>query len=81
MSQAAVIRQPRTPPEPLDSILDQPHYAIDQEACRGCRCCVPTCPNAAIQGRFGRPHHIVARLCKECGMCATTCPYGAVLVN
>lgn len=56
-------------------------FSVVPEKCPGCRCCKPTCPTNAMQGRFGKPYSIDKRLCIRCWMCTATCPYDAIRVH
>ncbi|MBR5259764.1 MAG: NADH-quinone oxidoreductase subunit L [Eggerthellaceae bacterium] len=56
------------------------HLEIDQSKCQGERCCLRTCPGAAIKGRFGKPGTIDTNLCLKCFTCIDVCPYGAVVI-
>jgi len=56
------------------------HFEVIAAKCPGCRCCLPTCPTNAMQGRFGKPYTIVQRLCDKCWMCTYTCSYNAIQV-
>ncbi|MFZ5804875.1 MAG: FAD-dependent oxidoreductase [Acidobacteriota bacterium] len=57
----------------------EPNVAwIDEEACSGCKTCVPLCPYSAItfDGEKGKSR-INEALCKGCGTCVAACPSGA----
>lgn len=54
---------------------------IDEQRCRGERCCAVACPANAIRGPFGKPQRIVERLCTQCLACAAACPYGAIVIE
>jgi heterodisulfide reductase subunit A len=53
--------------------------SIIEEACSGCRACMPECPYGAISfdGTSGKCS-ISAALCTGCGACVAACPSGAI---
>ena len=56
-------------------------FAIDPDACTGCRSCVRQCPNDCISGEKKQPHVIDASRCIRCGICKETCKFDAVRVS
>ena len=56
-------------------------FAIDPEACTGCRSCARQCPSGCISGEKKKPHMIDADRCIRCGICMETCKFDAVLVS
>ena len=56
-------------------------YAIDTEACTGCRACFTACPTGAVSGERKKPHHINQKLCTKCDACRQACRYDAVRVE
>jgi len=56
-------------------------YVVD-EACSGCKTCVPLCPYHAISIEDASKHAVVnGALCKGCGTCVAACPSGALAQN
>ena len=51
---------------------------INQEKCKGCGVCIPSCAVGAITGEKKKPHHINPDLCIKCGACAQACKLNAV---
>jgi len=49
-----------------------------EEACSGCRTCIPLCPYQAISLADGNRARINEVLCKGCGTCAAACPSGSI---
>lgn len=56
-------------------------FTVIESKCPGCRCCKPTCPTNAVNGKFGKPYTIDERLCIRCWMRTATCPYDAIKVH
>jgi indolepyruvate ferredoxin oxidoreductase alpha subunit len=53
----------------------RPRYAVDAEACTGCRTCLRFgCPALAFEDEVGT----ITALCSGCGVCASLCPQGAI---
>jgi NADH-quinone oxidoreductase subunit F len=57
------------------------HFSIDEEACTGCRACIPACPVEAISGELKKLHEINQELCIHCGSCRDVCKFDAVHVE
>lgn len=51
---------------------------VDPSECRGCGCCVRSCPIEAL--RLGRKVVEVKDNCVMCGSCAKACPFNAISV-
>ena len=61
----------------------EPYTAfVDEEACSGCKTCVPLCPYNAItfmaETKKARINEV---LCKGCGVCVAACPSGTIRQN
>jgi heterodisulfide reductase subunit A len=56
-------------------------YVIE-EACSGCRTCIPLCPFSAVafMKETGRAR-INQATCKGCGTCVAACPSGSIRQN
>ena len=55
---------------------------IVEEACSGCKTCIPLCPYSAISYREAeKTAAINEALCKGCGTCVASCPSGAICQN
>jgi heterodisulfide reductase subunit A len=55
---------------------------IDEEACSGCKTCIPMCPFSAISRDDEREIAVINEaLCKGCGTCVAACPSGAAQQN
>jgi len=65
------------------SIELEPNTAqVNEEACCGCKTCVPLCPYGAISFREQeRKAAINEVLCKGCGVCVAACPSGSIRQN
>ncbi len=51
---------------------------IDEDACSGCKTCIPLCPYSAISRDEQKKVAVVDEtLCKGCGTCVAACPSGA----
>jgi heterodisulfide reductase subunit A len=56
-------------------------YVIE-EACSGCKTCIPLCPYSAISYREAeKTAAINEALCKGCGTCVASCPSGSICQN
>jgi len=56
-------------------------YVLD-EACSGCKTCVPLCPYGAISFLEDKKKaQINEALCKGCGVCVAACPSGSIQQN
>jgi heterodisulfide reductase subunit A len=56
-------------------------YVLD-EACSGCKTCVPLCPYSAISFLEDKKKaQINEALCKGCGVCVAACPSGSIQQN
>lgn len=51
---------------------------VQEEACSGCRTCLPLCPYQAISFVDQKRAHINEVLCKGCGTCVAACPSGSI---
>ncbi len=56
-------------------------YAIDPEACTGCRLCAKNCPQECITGERKEPHVIDTAECIKCGLCRDVCTFDAVRIS
>jgi len=55
---------------------------VVEEACSGCKSCVPLCPYTAITFLEDKKKaHINEVLCKGCGVCVAACPSGSMRQN
>ncbi|MHC4981070.1 MAG: FAD-dependent oxidoreductase [Planctomycetota bacterium] len=55
---------------------------IDEDACSGCKTCIPMCPFSAISRDEQRQIAVINEaLCKGCGTCVAACPSGAAQQN
>jgi heterodisulfide reductase subunit A len=55
---------------------------IREDACSGCKSCVPLCPYTAIGFvETTRKAVITEALCKGCGTCVAACPSGSIVQN
>lgn len=56
---------------------------INQEACTGCKICMPICPVGAISLNLDAAIEIDAEKCVECGVCfrSSNCPVDAFIKN
>jgi len=55
---------------------------IDEDACSGCKTCIPLCPFSAIErDEEKRVARVIEALCKGCGTCVAACPSGAAQQN
>ena len=61
----------------------EPYTAhVLEEACSGCKTCVPVCPYQAISFiEETKKAQVNEVLCKGCGTCAATCPSGSISQN
>jgi heterodisulfide reductase subunit A len=51
---------------------------IDEDACSGCKTCIPLCPFKAIERDENKGVAVINEaLCKGCGTCVGACPSGA----
>jgi heterodisulfide reductase subunit A len=51
---------------------------IDDEACSGCKTCIPLCPYSAIRRDEEKEVAVIDEtLCKGCGVCVAACPSAA----
>lgn len=50
---------------------------IDENACTGCRKCIPVCPEHAIEMRNNKAY-ILAEKCTNCRLCVSICPVSAI---
>jgi NADH:ubiquinone oxidoreductase subunit F (NADH-binding) len=57
------------------------HYAIDAEACTGCRVCARKCPQEAISGKKKEPHTLNQDKCIKCGICYDVCKFDAIQIR
>ncbi len=62
------------------SVEMEPNTAfVVEEACSGCRTCIPLCPYSAISfDTAANRAHIHEVLCKGCGTCVAACPSGSI---
>ena len=56
-------------------------YAIDPEACTGCRLCAKNCPQECITGERKEVHVIDTARCIKCGICKDVCTFDAVRIS
>jgi NADH-quinone oxidoreductase subunit F len=56
-------------------------YAIDPEACTGCRLCAKKCPQECITGERKKAHVIDTARCIKCGVCKDVCTFDAVRIS
>ncbi|MEW6555567.1 MAG: NADH-ubiquinone oxidoreductase-F iron-sulfur binding region domain-containing protein [Actinomycetota bacterium] len=56
-------------------------YAIDPEACTGCRLCAKNCPQECITGERKEAHEIDTAKCIKCGICRDVCTFDAVRIS
>jgi len=56
-------------------------YAIDPEACTGCRLCAKKCPQECITGERKEAHVIDTAKCIKCGVCKDVCTFDAVRIS
>ena len=56
-------------------------YAIDPEACTGCRLCAKNCPQECITGERKEAHVIDTAKCIKCGVCKDVCTFDAVRIS
>jgi len=55
---------------------------IEEEACSGCKSCIPLCPYTAILFNEEKAKaEITEALCKGCGVCVAACPSGSIKQN
>jgi heterodisulfide reductase subunit A len=55
---------------------------IQEEACSGCKTCIPLCPFSAISFNTEKGAAVINEaLCKGCGTCVAACPSGAAQQN
>ncbi len=54
---------------------------IDEDACSGCKTCLPLCPYQAISFVEEKRALINEVLCKGCGTCVAACPSGSISQN
>jgi len=52
-----------------------------EEACSGCKTCIPLCPYSAISLVEEKRARINEVLCKGCGTCVAACPSGSIRQN
>jgi len=51
---------------------------IDEEACSGCKICIPLCPYHAVRRDEAKKIAVIDEvLCKGCGVCVAACPSAA----
>ena len=64
-------------------IEQEPNTAfILDEACCGCKSCIPLCPYTAITFAATRKKAVINEaLCKGCGTCVAACPSGSISQN
>jgi heterodisulfide reductase subunit A len=65
------------------SIEQEPNTAfILEEACSGCKSCIPLCPYKAISFLDDKQKAVINEaLCKGCGTCVASCPSGSIVQN
>jgi heterodisulfide reductase subunit A len=51
---------------------------VIEEACSGCKTCIPLCPYQAISFVEAKRAYINEVLCKGCGTCVAGCPSGSI---
>ncbi|MGD0499428.1 MAG: CoB--CoM heterodisulfide reductase iron-sulfur subunit A family protein [Bryobacteraceae bacterium] len=54
---------------------------VTEEACSGCKTCIPLCPYGAISFLEEKKARINEILCKGCGTCVAACPSGSIRQN
>ena len=54
---------------------------VMEDACSGCKTCVPLCPYSAISFVEEKRAEINEVLCKGCGTCVAACPSGSIRQN
>ncbi len=54
---------------------------VNEDACSGCKTCLPLCPYQAISFVEGNRASINEVLCKGCGTCVAACPSGSISQN
>jgi heterodisulfide reductase subunit A len=55
---------------------------VVEEACSGCKTCIPLCPYSAISFiEAKKKAEINEALCKGCGVCVAACPSGSIRQN
>jgi heterodisulfide reductase subunit A2 len=61
-------------------IEQEPNTAyITEEACSGCKSCIPLCPYTAISFDEAKQKAVINEaLCKGCGTCVASCPSGSI---
>ena len=64
-------------------IEQEPNTAyVIEEACSGCKSCIPLCPYSAIKfDEEKKKAYIEEALCKGCGTCVAACPSGSIVQN
>ena len=50
---------------------------ITPNLCKGCRVCMPSCPEKAMEFKDGKVYILEAK-CTGCGRCISTCPFEAI---
>jgi len=71
------------------ALIDAGHIEMEpntayilEEACSGCKTCIPLCPYSAISYREAeKTAAINEALCKGCGTCVASCPSGSIRQN
>ena len=56
-------------------------FQIDEEKCDGCRLCVPSCAEGAIQIIDGKARLVSEVYCDGLGACLGECPQGAISIE
>ncbi len=54
---------------------------VTEDACCGCKTCIPLCPYSAISFLEEKKARINEVLCKGCGTCVAACPSGSIRQN
>jgi heterodisulfide reductase subunit A len=60
-------------------VVESATAVVDEDACSGCKSCLPLCPYSAISFSLSSgTSQINDALCKGCGTCAASCPSAAI---